>query len=181
MNANELDAASRAAWMRKHSIQLFYNCGAEEYCAQVVHPDGSCGAYAHHITDDGALHNLAVKLGIEEWKRAPRRVQLSRRKGWRKPENCVIVSRPSRWGNPFVVGETQINADPGPYLVTPESAQECVDLFRTLVTSNTPCYRDYRNEARRVLGGHDLACWCALDAPCHADVLLEIANSPMEE
>lgn len=27
------------------------------------------------------------------------------------------------------------------------------------------------------LRGHDLACWCALDAPCHADVLLEIANA----
>ena len=31
----------------------------------------------------------------------PRRVQLSRRKGWRKPENTVVVARPSRWGNPF--------------------------------------------------------------------------------
>lgn len=26
------------------------------------------------------------------------------------------------------------------------------------------------------LRGHNLACWCALDRPCHADVLLEIAN-----
>ena len=27
------------------------------------------------------------------------------------------------------------------------------------------------------LRGHDLACWCPLDLPCHADVLLEIANA----
>ena len=26
------------------------------------------------------------------------------------------------------------------------------------------------------LRGHDLACWCPLDQPCHADVLLELAN-----
>ncbi|SII07108.1 Uncharacterised protein [Mycobacteroides abscessus subsp. abscessus] len=26
------------------------------------------------------------------------------------------------------------------------------------------------------LAGHDLACWCPLDQPCHADVLLELAN-----
>ena len=26
------------------------------------------------------------------------------------------------------------------------------------------------------LRGHDLACWCPLDGPCHADVLLELAN-----
>ncbi|EUA64977.1 hypothetical protein I542_5155 [Mycobacteroides abscessus 1948] len=30
---------------------------------------------------------------------------------------------------------------------------------------------------RRELRGHDLACWCPLDQPCHADVLLEIANA----
>jgi len=28
------------------------------------------------------------------------------------------------------------------------------------------------------LRGHDLACWCPLDQPCHADVLLELANAP---
>lgn len=27
------------------------------------------------------------------------------------------------------------------------------------------------------LHGHDLACWCRLDQPCHADVLLELANA----
>jgi hypothetical protein len=29
---------------------------------------------------------------------------------------------------------------------------------------------------RRDLTGRDLACWCPLDRPCHADVLLELAN-----
>jgi hypothetical protein len=32
-------------------------------------------------------------------------------------------------------------------------------------------------DARRELKGRDLACWCSLDGPCHADVLIEIANS----
>lgn len=31
-------------------------------------------------------------------------------------------------------------------------------------------------EARAELVGRDLACWCPLDQPCHADVLLELAN-----
>ena len=31
-------------------------------------------------------------------------------------------------------------------------------------------------EARRLLSGHDLACWCPLEQPRHADVLLELAN-----
>ncbi len=34
----------------------------------------------------------------------------------------------------------------------------------------------YAAEARRILHGHDLACWCPLDQLCHADVLLELAN-----
>jgi hypothetical protein len=32
------------------------------------------------------------------------------------------------------------------------------------------------DRARAELRGHDLACWCPLDQPCHADVLLELAN-----
>jgi hypothetical protein len=32
-------------------------------------------------------------------------------------------------------------------------------------------------EARRELRGRDLACWCSLDGPCHADVLLKVANA----
>lgn len=35
---------------------------------------------------------------------------------------------------------------------------------------------DGEETIRRELAGHDLACWCPLDAPCHADVLLRIAE-----
>lgn len=37
----------------------------------------------------------------------PERIQLSRKKGWRKPENTVVVSRPSKWGNPFPLGSRE--------------------------------------------------------------------------
>ena len=33
-------------------------------------------------------------------------------------------------------------------------------------------------EALESLRGKDLACWCPLDQPCHADVLIEFANRP---
>ena len=33
------------------------------------------------------------------------------------------------------------------------------------------------DDVRRELAGRDLACWCPLDEPCHADVLLEVANT----
>ena len=31
-------------------------------------------------------------------------------------------------------------------------------------------------ERRHALRGHDLMCWCPLGSPCHANVLLEMAN-----
>ena len=97
----------------------------------------------------------------------PKRIQRSRAKGWRMPENTVVVSRPSKYGNPFIVG-------------VHGSAQECVNLFResirgpdgmlTVATGTEPAFA-------KELRGKNLACWCALDQPCHADILLEFANN----
>jgi hypothetical protein len=91
----------------------------------------------------------------------PVRVQLKRTKGWRKPEGTVVVARPTRWGNPFRLG---IDGD----------RARCADLYRqALDTGELPFSAA---DVRRQLAGVDLACWCPLDEPCHADVLLEVAN-----
>lgn len=90
----------------------------------------------------------------------PKRIQLSRRKGWRMPENTVKVDRTSRWGNPFRIA-------PG------HDAAACVHEFRGYVESRLASGQGYPLTELR---GKNLACWCRLDAPCHADVLLEIAN-----
>lgn len=102
----------------------------------------------------------------------PGRVQLSRRRGWRKPAGTVVVARPSQWGNPFRVGDP----DPERPGRIPDRAR-AVELYRGLAArSGSP----FRRRARAELGGRDLACWCPLDGPCHADVLLELANPPGE-
>jgi hypothetical protein len=93
----------------------------------------------------------------------PKRIQLRRTKGWRKPEGAIVVARPSRWGNPFSVGPRDEGG------MTPEQA---VNAYRYFFALN-PFLVD---AARRHLAGRDLACWCPLDQPCHADVLLELAN-----
>jgi hypothetical protein len=105
----------------------------------------------------------------------PERIQLSRAKGWRKPPNTVVVSRPSMWGNPFKVGETfWVKRDGGGPIapITPHSVEEAVEYFRWYVSHHPGRMEVVRSE----LAGKNLACWCALDAPCHADVLLELAN-----
>lgn len=104
---------------------------------------------------------------------APQRMRLSRAKGWKMPENTVKVDRTTPWGNPFVVGKHG-------------TAAECVYLYTRLAEGLLCMSTDNVSEqeraranmvvARTDLRGRNLACWCALDKPCHADVLLEIAN-----
>ena len=91
----------------------------------------------------------------------PCRVQLSRSKGWRMPENTVKVDRTTRFGNPFRLDEGHAAS---------------VAAFRTWIES-TPAGKAIAEAAREELRGRNLACWCPLDGPCHADVLLEIANA----
>jgi hypothetical protein len=103
------------------------------------------------------------------------RVQLSRAKGWKMPPNTVKVDRSTNWGNPF-----KLHGDG--YPMTPEIA---VKLFRDLiaeqggyVTSPDPRRGVLVtvDDIRRELRGKNLACWCKPGTPCHADVLLELAN-----
>lgn len=109
---------------------------------------------------------------------APVRVQLSRAKGWRMPPDTVKVDRSTGWGNPFKrdVGGVKDNA-------------EAVHLFRLMLAGYLPVARGPDIEAMRAqrryvdaqlwrLRGKHLACWCRPGAPCHADVLLQLANSP---
>ena len=92
----------------------------------------------------------------------PRRVQRKRTKGWRMPENTVSVCRPGRWGNPFKVG-------------IDGTAQGCVDKFREYIGHpNSP--HEFEYEELEQLRGKNLACYCKEGTPCHADVLLELAN-----
>lgn len=95
----------------------------------------------------------------------PIRVQLSRKKGWRMPPNTVSVARPTKWGNLF---GPHNKPDSCFYTATKaEAAKVCRCLYeRTFLARDLPELR-----------GKNLACWCPLSEPCHADVLLEIANS----
>lgn len=106
----------------------------------------------------------------------PERIQRKRTKGWMMPPNTVCVTRPGRWGNPFKVGVMKFyvnDDDPGDRLVIhPSTIDECVAAFRWLVSQ-----KNRADVIRKELRGKNLACFCPLDQPCHADVLLEIANS----
>lgn len=119
----------------------------------------------------------------------PTRIQRKRTPGWRKPDNAVIVSRPSRFGNPFTIKDA-IEAE----FADPRSA--CAVNYAEWLRVGTEggwyeeTYRAGRMvfDRRRVLAelhtlrGKDLACTCPLPEPgqpdhCHAAVLLRLANN----
>ena len=118
---------------------------------------------------------------------SPQRIQRLRTKGWRMPEGAIYVGRPSKWGNPFKgeVGAAtmtrQMLADQFEHWITrpvrwwhdgiARSYSGCPHFLGVPYQDRPTVY-----EIAGDLAGRDLACWCPLDQPCHADVLLEIAN-----
>ena len=121
----------------------------------------------------------------------PKRIQMSRQHPWRAENpDAVIVARPSKWGNPFRVGSTYLVLhnmgwgvatwrEAGPFnefgeVVKLADSEQAVEMFRHWMHS---CLTTAKHKTDiSPLRGHDLACWCPLDQPCHADVLLELAN-----
>lgn len=93
----------------------------------------------------------------------PKRIQRKRTKGWKMPPNTVYVGRPTKFGNPFLVGSNEKDWSP----------EEAVAMYRQFL-KHGGTYAGI--DAVMALRGKNLACWCPLDQPCHADVLLEIAN-----
>lgn len=125
----------------------------------------------------------------------PVRIQRKRTKGWKMPANTVYVGRPTRWGNPWRVGDNRYDPTSNDFVKCKNTA-DCVQAFRQCVDKdlNAPAllrtedgylevsggYSDeihvHRPSIKKYLRGKNLACWCPLDRPCHADVLLELAN-----
>ena len=104
----------------------------------------------------------------------PRRLQHRRTRGARLPPGAVLVTRATRWGNPFTVDQY--------------GRDGAIDRYRQWITTGTDrlpigtrgrCLDPIRCRAELpTLRGRDLACSCPPGLPCHADVLLALANGP---
>jgi hypothetical protein len=88
-----------------------------------------------------------------------RRLQRSRRAGARLPPGTIVVTRPTKWGNPHPLS---LGRD-----VAVRRYRDDLLAGRLKITVE---------DVRRELRDRDLACYCPLDETCHADVLIEIAN-----
>lgn len=107
----------------------------------------------------------------------PERIQLSRKKGWRMPANTVKVDRSTCYGNQFKAGERYVLGhaeDSTPIFGTVRDQAHAVELFEEQGDALEIIHREGSK-----LVGKNLACWCKIGSPCHADVLLRLANSKL--
>jgi hypothetical protein len=126
-------------------------------------------------------------------KAQPVRIRRRREKGQRltSPNGLpvIYVGRPTKWGNPYRI----IHRD-GPLIVDDTPAIYNYEVSKLLGVPEPLSWRDaqrgivglfrkkYRNRSFEELRGKNLACWCSLSDstgkpfPCHADVILELAN-----
>lgn len=113
----------------------------------------------------------------------PARIQRKRTKGWRMPPGAVYVGRGTEFGNPFTLAEA---SEFHSFMMLPdhETPREIVvDWYESWLAGDDVDRADVKPpspERIALLRGKDLVCWCPLDKPCHADVLLALANEDPE-
>lgn len=114
----------------------------------------------------------------------PQRIQRKRTKGWKMPPNTVSVCRPGPFGNPFIhddpakaveAYERLLQGGTQSFEMGPGKLQFAKNIHQDSLHWS---YADKVKASLPKLRGKDLACWCPLDQPCHADVLLRLANNP---
>lgn len=106
----------------------------------------------------------------------PKRIQLSRKRGWRLPLNTIVVSRPSQWGNPFDWRKLQQLYDWDDW--SSKLMAKCD--FEEWLNGHIPNFEESRRQwildHLHELANKDVACSCRLSEPCHGDILLKLAN-----
>ena len=120
----------------------------------------------------------------------PKRIQRKRTKGWKMPAGAVYVGRPTKWGNPYKIGSeyewmnwvtgawenpASSNTPPQPWLAKIYRVSivlhGCAGTSRRTVTK-----ADERRAAPRPSPAGATCRFEGQPVPCHADVLLEVAN-----
>lgn len=115
----------------------------------------------------------------------PARMQVSRRAGFNLQQAshalnglpAKLVTRPGPWGNPFSIDDVAKTYGLDRAAAQAKAVAMASDWLQgVLDPALSPGDPPSLDTIRRELGGHNLACWCGPGTPCHADVLIELAN-----
>ena len=129
--------------------------------------------------------NNVLADGLSEM---PFRVQRKRTKGYKMPENTKSVTRPHKFGNPYKIGmhnvwdikDRETSKSLKDILVAKNGENKYHTIEDTLLAYREKIKASVAMQRiiKRELVGKNLACFCPLSSPCHADILLEVANEP---
>jgi hypothetical protein len=120
----------------------------------------------------------------------PVRIQLSRQRGWKMPPNTVKVDRTTMWGNPCEVvpftpdGEKElrgINAEFRCFTAVEAVFRFSYFLSRVKQDGGGRMFAVEIVDNLHKLKGKNLGCWCKVGTPCHADILLKLANKQLSD
>jgi len=171
--------------------------GCDECC---FNRENGLGAYCKRPAGWSCV-NLEPFKDLYVFKRfVPKRIQRKRSKGWRMPENTQYVGRGTKWGNPLKVVRDHPKDPFGMIVVLAfedetrwintgfyGDEKDVVLHYSNMIQgkqfkeSYLQVWSDYLSKLDfSELKGKDLACWCPLDKPCHADVLIEFINTQVK-
>lgn len=110
-----------------------------------------------------------------------KRIQRKRTKGFKLPENTICVNRGTKWGNPF-----RVLSEEGYWVVRDQDGGYWGRLYTEKIGAiemSIECYKRYIDKQFQLkklnigkLRKKNLACFCPLNSPCHADYLLELTK-----
>ena len=112
----------------------------------------------------------------------PVRVQRKRTKGWKMPKNTKYVGRPSKYGNPYHVVDVGgdcynvIFVTGGMELLVAWALPKDMALKLAIEKFREGISLASVDLIKKELRGKNLACFCPVSEPCHADILLKLAN-----
>lgn len=108
----------------------------------------------------------------------PCRIRRKRTKGFKTPANTVYVGRGSAWGNPYFLdnGQVKLHTAKGIWIEGAGDINIVVAMFKQRIERRI----SEGDVDISQLRGKNLSCWCGVNDPCHADVLLELANKDLQ-
>lgn len=148
-----------------------------EDTARIIDEAGGVIAYTHVLTAPALVNLLNTNpfsLDADDTVQTGP-LRLTRTFGSTLPEGTIYVGAGSGWANPFAMNEPAALTEPdgSTSIHLPVGAEGAVFTYRRYLAEGSRA-----DIVRKHLTGKNLSCWCPQGTPCHADVLLEVANSP---
>lgn len=158
-NLNEGNLFIKEGRYGKYNSLAGFNRNVEmaKYADAVILFSGGSGT--KHIHDTALEYNLNIfdrrrKREVEDYDLS----EVKRIVHCKKKKFDVYIGRPSKWGNPFVIGKDG-------------TRREVIEKYRSWILNQPELMKSLGELKNKTLG-----CWC-YPSPCHGEVLIELSDN----